>query len=172
MAVRDIINCLDPTLRKPSKPVERVDDDLRRLIDDMFETMYEAPGIGLAAIQLGIPRQVIITDVSGEEDEPAPLALINPRILWRSDETSLYNEGCLSLPEQFAEVERPARCRVAYIDPDGGEQEIEADGLLSTCLQHEVDHLDGVLFVDHLSKLKRDMIIRKIAKAEREKAVV
>lgn len=172
MAVRDIINCLDPTLRKPSAPVERVDDDLRRLIDDMFETMYEAPGIGLAAIQLGIARQVIIADVAGEEEEPSPLALINPQILWKSPETSIYSEGCLSLPEQFAEVERPARCRVAYIDTEGEKREIETDGLMSTCLQHEIDHLDGVLFVDHLSKLKRDMIIRKIAKAEREKALV
>lgn len=150
-----------------SAPVERVDDDLRRFMDSMLETMYEAPGIGLAAIQVGVPRRVVTIDVSPREGEGAegkPLFLVNPELLWRSDEMAVAEEGCLSIPEYFAEVERPARVRVGYVDREGKPQEIEAEGVLAVCLQHEIDHLDGKLFVDYLSKLKRDMVIRKFAK--------
>ena len=167
MAKLDIITLPDPKLRLVSAPVERVDDELRRFMDDMLETMYEAPGIGLAAIQVGVPRRVVTIDVSPREEgqERSPLFLINPEILTSVDDRSVYEEGCLSIPDYYAEVERPAGVRIRYLDRDGKENEIEADGLLSTCIQHELDHLDGKLFIDYLSRLKRDMVIRKFTKA-------
>ena len=166
MAKLDIITLPDPKLRLVSAPVERVDDDLRRFLDDMLETMYEAPGIGLAAIQVGEPRRVVTIDVSGRDDEEKkPLFLINPEILSSSDDRSVYEEGCLSIPDYYAEVERPASVRVRYLDRDGKLNELEAEGLLATCIQHEVDHLDGKLFIDYLSRLKRDMVVRKFVKA-------
>jgi peptide deformylase len=166
----EIITLPDKSLRTRSAPVERVDDELRRLMDDMLETMYEAPGIGLAGIQVGVPRRVITVDVAKREDEnadPDPLFLINPEILWTSDERAIHEEGCLSIPEYYAEVERPAAVRVRYLDRDGRLQEIEANNILAVCLQHEIDHLNGTLFIDHLSKLKRDMVIKKFSKQAR-----
>jgi peptide deformylase len=163
----DIITLPDRKLRLKSGPVERVDDDLRRLLDDMLETMYEAPGIGLAAIQVGIDRRLAVVDVAKREDEeaePKPLFLINPQIVSSSEERSLHEEGCLSIPEYYADVERPASVRVAFLDRNGKPQEIAASGILATCLQHEIDHMDGVLFIDYLSKLKRDMVIKKFKK--------
>ena len=168
MSKLDIITLPDRKLRMTSDPVERVDDDLRTFMDSMLETMYEAPGIGLAAIQVGVPRRVITIDVAsreeGEEAKPNPLFLVNPKILWRSDDIAAAEEGCLSIPEYFAEVERPAQVRVAYLDRDGKPHEIEADGMLAVVLQHEIDHLEGKLFIDYLSKLKRDMVIKKFTK--------
>ncbi|MEO1198984.1 MAG: peptide deformylase [Pseudomonadota bacterium] len=172
MAIREIITLPDPSLREVSVPVGAVDDDVRTLLSDMLETMYDAPGIGLAAIQIGVPKRLVVCDVSKDEDAPAPMALVNPEITWTSDETAIYDEGCLSIPEQYAEVERPASCRVRYLDRDGSEQEIEADGLLATCLQHEIDHLNGVLFIDHLSRLKRELLTRRFNKALKRKAAV
>ena len=158
----------DPILRKESKPVEKVDDELRRLLDDMLETMYAAPGIGLAAVQVGILKRLIVIDISKDKDKKEPLFLINPKIISKSKQTSTYEEGCLSLPGHFAEIERPAECEINFIDYNGKKKEIKADGLLSTCIQHEVDHLDGVLFIDYLSKLKKDMIIKKLVKHKKE----
>jgi peptide deformylase len=163
----DIITLPDRKLRMASAPVERVDDDLRRLMDSMLETMYAAPGIGLAGIQVNVPRRIVTIDVAKREDDSAsaqPLFLINPEILWRSDDIAVAEEGCLSIPEYFAEVERPAKVRVAYLDRDGKQQEMEAEGVLDVCLQHEIDHLDGKLFIDYLSKLKRDIVIKKFTK--------
>ena len=160
----------DPLLRTVSKPVERIDDDLKKFADDMLETMYEAPGIGLAAIQVGVPRRMLVLDVANkDEGEKQPMVVINPTVLRSSDERSVYEEGCLSIPEFYAEVERPASVRVRYTDLAGKEQEIEAEGLLATCLQHEIDHLDGALFIDYLSRLKRDRVIKKFAKAAKHK---
>lgn len=169
MAKLDIITLPDPKLRLVSAPVERIDDDLRRFMDDLLETMYEAPGIGLAAIQVGVPRRVVAVDVGPREEggERAPLFLINPEIVSSTEERSLYEEGCLSIPDYYAEVERPAGVRLRYLDREGRTNEIEADGLLATCIQHEIDHLDGRLFIDYLSRLKRDMVIRKFTKAAR-----
>ena len=158
----------DPILRKESKPVEKVDDELRRLLDDMLETMYAAPGIGLAAVQVGILKRLIVIDISKDKEKKDPLFLINPKIISKSKQTSTYEEGCLSLPGHFAEIERPAECEINFIDYNGKKKEIKADGLLSTCIQHEVDHLDGVLFIDYLSKLKKDMIIKKLVKHKKE----
>lgn len=153
-----------------SAPVERVDDETRRFMDQMLQTMYDAPGIGLAAIQVGEPRRLITIDAAREEEEKSPLFLVNPEIVWRSDdERSTYEEGCLSIPDYYAEVERPAKVRVRYVDYQGKPQELEADGLLATVIQHEVDHLNGVLFIDYLSKLKRDLVVRKFTKAARER---
>jgi peptide deformylase len=163
----EIITLPDRKLRTASVPVERIDDETRRFLDDMLETMYEAPGIGLAAIQVGVPRRMVTIDVARREDEdaePDPIFLINPEILWSSDERAVHEEGCLSIPEYYAEVERPASVRVRYLDRDGKLQEIEADSVLAVCLQHEIDHLDGTLFIDRLSKLKRDMVIKKFSK--------
>jgi peptide deformylase len=163
----EIITLPDRKLRLVSDPIERVDDDLRRFADQMLETMYEAPGIGLAAIQVGVPRRMLVLDVAQREDETAardPMVLINPEILSFSDETVVREEGCLSIPEYYAEVERPAELRVRFLDRDGKPQELEARGVLATCIQHEVDHLNGKLFIDYLSKLKRDMVIRKFTK--------
>jgi peptide deformylase len=165
MALRDIIILPDPRLRLVSKPVKTVDADVRRLVDDMFETMYQAPGIGLAAIQLGEPQRVITMDLAKQDDPPEPQVFINPEILSMSDDKATYEEGCLSIPEYYAEVERPAVVKVKYLDLKGKPQEIEASGLMATCLQHEIDHLNGVLFIDHISKLKRDRVIKKFIKA-------
>ncbi|NRP71889.1 Peptide deformylase [Ensifer psoraleae] len=165
MTIKPLIILPDPVLRQVSKPVETVDDDIRRLADDMLETMYDAPGIGLAAIQIGVPKRLLVLDVSKEDEEKSPLVFINPKIVRSSDERSVYEEGCLSIPDYYAEVERPAAITVEYLDRQGKEKTVEADGLLATCLQHEIDHLNGVLFIDHISKLKRDMVIRKFTKA-------
>jgi len=168
MAILPIIETPDPRLRVISKPVERVDDDLRRFMDDMLETMYDAPGIGLAAIQVGEPKRVLVIDLQ-ENDEKNPRYFVNPEIVWTSEEMSDYQEGCLSVPDVYGDVERPARVRVKYLDYNGEAREEELDGLLATCLQHEMDHLEGVLFIDHLSKLKRDMLLRKLEKARRQR---
>jgi peptide deformylase len=165
MALRDIIIIPDKRLRLVSEPAQRLDDELRRLVDDMFETMYDAPGIGLAAIQVGVPRRIITMDLAKKEDPKAPLVFINPQVLWSSEEKAVYEEGCLSIPEFYEEVERPAKVRVKYLDLDGNEQEVEAEQLLATCLQHEIDHLNGILFIDHISKLKRDRVLKKFTKA-------
>lgn len=172
MAILPIIETPDPRLRTISTPVELIDADLQRLIDDMFETMYDAPGIGLAAIQVGVPKRVLVMDLQEPEEEGGepvkrPMVFINPQIIEGSAELSIYNEGCLSVPDQFAEVERPATVRASWMDRDGRIHEETLDGLLATCLQHEMDHLEGVLFIDHLSKLKRDMVLKKLAKARR-----
>ena len=158
----------DPILRKKSEPVEKVDDHLRKFMREMLETMYEAPGIGLAAIQVGILKRLIVIDLARENEKKNPLFLINPEIIYRSKDTSIYEEGCLSLPGQFAEIERPSECTLKYIDFNGNKKELKADGLLATCIQHEVDHLDGILFIDYLSKLKKDMIIKKLVKHKKE----
>lgn len=154
----------DPLLRLVSEPVERIDDQVRRFADDMLETMYDAPGIGLAAIQVGEARRMLTIDLSKEDEPKAPQVFINPTIVATSDNLSVYEEGCLSIPDYYAEVERPEKITVQYLDLSGKEQVIEADGLLATCLQHEIDHLNGVLFIDHISKLKRDMVVKKFKK--------
>lgn len=164
MAIKSLVLLPDPILREVSKPLERVDDDVRRFADDMLETMYDAPGIGLAAIQVGEPLRMLTVDVSGDEDEKQPLVLINPEIVATGAEASVYEEGCLSIPDYYADVERPASVTVSYLDREGKSQTLEAEGLLSTCIQHELDHLNGVLFIDHISKLKREMVIRKFKK--------
>ena len=169
MALRDIIKLPDKRLRQVSKPVGKIDAELRRLIDDMFETMYEAPGIGLAAIQVGVAKRIITMDLHKKDEPRDPHVFINPEILWTSEERATYEEGCLSIPEYYEEVERPAQVKVAYLDRDGARQEIDANGLFATCLQHEIDHLEGILFVDHLSRLKRSMALKKLVKAQRLK---
>lgn len=172
MTIKPLIILPDPLLRQPSAPVERIDDAIRRLSDDMLETMYDAPGIGLAGIQIGEPIRILVIDLVKEEDEEKkPQVFLNPEILTRSDEMSTYEEGCLSIPDYYAEVERPASVRLRYLDLAGQTREIEADGLLATCLQHEIDHLNGVLFIDHISKLKRDMVVKKFTKAASRKVV-
>jgi peptide deformylase len=171
MTIKPLIILPDPLLRQVSKPFERVDDALLKLADDMLETMYDAPGIGLAGIQIGVARRILVVDVSREEDEKNPIVMINPEIIRSSDERSVYEEGCLSIPEYYAEVERPASVTVKHIGRDGKEHVIEADGLLATCLQHEIDHLDGVLFIDHISRLKREMVVKRFTKAAKAKAV-
>ena len=168
MSQRKIVIEPDPILRKKSESLEKVDDEVRKLLDDMLETMYAAPGIGLAAVQVGILKRIIVIDISKDQEKKTPLFLINPEIISRSKKTSVYEEGCLSLPGHFAEIERPAECNVKYIDYHGKKKEIKASGLLSTCIQHEVDHLNGVLFIDYLSKLKRDMIVKKLVKHKKE----
>lgn len=165
MTIKPLIILPDPILREVSAPLEAINDEARRLADDMLETMYDAPGIGLAAIQIGVPRRMLVLDVSKDGEEKSPLVFINPEIVSSSDDRSVYEEGCLSIPDYYAEVERPATITVRFLDRDGREQTVEADGLLATCLQHEIDHLNGVLFIDHISKLKRDMVIRKFTKA-------
>jgi len=172
MARLPIIVAPDPRLKQRSIPVERVDDDLRRLMDDMLETMYAAPGIGLSAVQVGVPRRVIVIDVAHEGEERAPLRLVNPEIVWASDDKAALEEGCLSLPDHYAEVVRPRAVRVRFLDHENEIREIAAEGLLGQCIQHEMDHLDGVLFVDHLSAVRRNMILRKLAKARRSAAPV
>ena len=168
MALREIIILPDKRLRLKSEPIKRIDATIRKLVNDLFETMYEAPGIGLAAIQIGVPKRVVTMDLSKKEDDHKPQIFINPEVIWKSAETSKYEEGCLSIPEFYEEVERPAQVKVKYLDIDGNAQEIEASGLLATCLQHEIDHINGVLFIDYISKLKRDRIVKKFAKAAKK----
>ena len=168
MPQRKIVIEPDPILREKSATLEKVDDEIRALLDDMLETMYAAPGIGLAAVQVGILKRLIVIDVSREKEKKNPLFLVNPEIIFKSNDTSVYEEGCLSLPGHFAEIERPAECQVRYIDYNGKKKEMRANGLLATCIQHEVDHLNGILFIDYLSKLKRDMIIKKLVKNKKE----
>lgn len=168
MTIKKILVEPDPILRKKCESLEKVDDQVRKLMDDMLETMYKAPGIGLAAIQLGILKRIVVIDISKENEKQNPLFLINPVITKKSKNTSIYEEGCLSIPGQFAEIERPAECTLRYINYQGKNKELKADGLLATCIQHEVDHLDGILFIDYLSKLKKDMIIKKLVKQKKE----
>ena len=168
MTTKNIIIEPDPILRKKSEPVLKVDLNLQNLMNDMLETMYSAPGIGLAAVQIGILKRLIVIDISKENEKKNPLFLINPQIIKKSKETSLYEEGCLSLPGHFAEIERPAECSLDYIDFDGKKKNLKAKGLLATCIQHEMDHLEGVLFIDYLSKMKKDMIIKKLIKHKKE----
>jgi peptide deformylase len=167
MAKRDILIIPDKRLRLKSEPVTAIDKDVRALIDDMFETMYDAPGIGLAAIQIGIPKRVITMDLAKKDEPKAPQVFINPEVTWASDQKATYEEGCLSIPEYYEEVERPNAVRVKFLDREGKPQQLEASGLLATCLQHEIDHINGVLFIDHISKLKRDMIVKKFKKAQK-----
>ena len=168
MTKRKIITEPNIILRKKSVTLEKVDDDLRELMDDMLETMYAAPGIGLAGVQVGILKRLIVIDVSKDEEKKNPLYLINPEIISKSSKTSVYEEGCLSLPGYYAEIERPAECQIEYIDYHGKKKEMKASGLLATCIQHEIDHLNGILFIDYLSKLKKDMIIKKLVKHKKE----
>lgn len=178
MSVLPIVEIPDPRLRLMCAPVETIDDEVRQLVSDMTETMYDARGIGLAAIQVGVARRVVVIDLqereSEDEEKPEavrdPKAYINPEIVSVSEEMSRYQEGCLSIPEQYAEVERPARCRVSWLDVDGARHEEDMDGLLATCMQHEIDHLNGVLFIDHITRLKRDMLLKKLAKARKNAA--
>src|SRR5262245_5787469 len=169
MSIKPLINLPDPILRQVSRPVERIDDSLRKLAGDMLDTMYDAPGIGLAAIQVGEPLRMLVIDLAKEGEQPAPYVFVNPEIVESSEDRSVYEEGCLSIPDYYAEVERPASVRVKYLDRNGKAQEIAADGLMATCLQHEIDHLNGVLFIDHISKLKRDMVVKKFKKLARDK---
>ena len=179
MAILRIYETPDPVLRQISTPVQKVDDDLRALIADMFETMYDAPGIGLAAVQVGVPKRLLVMDLQepADPDNPdspvlkEPRVFINPEILWASETSVPYTEGCLSVPDQYAEVLRPDRIRARWLDERGKAHEEELDGLLAICLQHEMDHLEGVLFIDHLSKLKRDMVLKKLAKARKERSL-
>jgi peptide deformylase len=171
MALLPIITAPDPRLKIKAKPVAKVDDKVRGLMDDMLETMYHAIGIGLAAPQVGAAQRVLVIDVAREGEKPQPMRIANPEIVWRSEELMMANEGCLSLPEHYADVERPAAIRLRYLDHENEIREIEAKGLLATCLQHEIDHLDGVLFVDHISALKRGMILRKLQKAKRARTL-
>ena len=168
MTQRNIIIEPDTILRKKSETLEKVDNEVRELMDDMLETMYAAPGIGLAAVQVGILKRLIVIDISKEKEKKNLLFLINPEIIFKSKNTSVYEEGCLSLPGYFAEIERPAECQIEYIDYEGKKKEMKANGLLATCIQHEVDHLNGILFIDYLSKLKKDMIIKKLVKHKKE----
>jgi peptide deformylase len=167
MTMRDIIIAPDPRLKAKSEPVETVDDDLRALMDDMLETMYDAPGIGLAAIQLGVAKRVIVTDLAKDDEDPDPHFFINPEITWASEDLHLYEEGCLSLPEYYEEVERPAEIKVSFLDYHGKARELHCKEMLAVCVQHEIDHLEGILFVDHLTRLKRQMILRKLTKAKK-----
>lgn len=194
MSIRDIIHLPDPVLREISKPVERIDADLLRVLDDMLETMYDAPGIGLAGVQIGVPLRIVTVDIGDPDEEtqieenaepddestpegrrkararrkPNPFFLINPKILTSSEERTVYEEGCLSIPEYYADVERPAAVKIAYLDRQGKQQVMDADGLMATCLQHEIDHLDGRLFIDHISRLKRDMVVKKFSKIAKQ----
>ena len=168
MALLPILTAPDPRLKKKCKPVEAVDDDVRRLMDDMLETMYAAPGIGLAAVQIGVPQRVITMDLAKKDDPKAPQVFINPEVIWQADERSTYEEGCLSIPEYYEEVERPSAVRVKYLGLDGKPQEVEASGLLATCLQHEIDHTNGILFIDYISKLKRSMVMKRFKKAAKK----
>jgi peptide deformylase len=170
MALREILILPDKRLRLVSEPVKTITADIRKLVEDMFETMYEAPGIGLAAIQVGTPKRVVTMDLAKKEEPKNPQVFINPEIVAASQETAVYEEGCLSIPEFYEDVERPAKVKVKYLDLDGQPHEIDAEGLFATCIQHEIDHLNGVLFIDHISKLKRDRVIKKFAKAAKRAA--
>ena len=168
MTKKQILVIPDPLLRKVSEPVTLVDTEVKNLMDDMLETMYAAPGIGLAAVQVGVLKRIIVIDLSKEDEKKDPLFIVNPQITFKSDKLISYEEGCLSIPNQFAEVKRPSSCKVNFLDYEGKKREINADGLLATCIQHEVDHLNGVLFIDHLSKLKKDLILKKTKKQIKE----
>ncbi|WP_339950917.1 peptide deformylase [uncultured Albimonas sp.] len=170
MSLRPILIHPDPRLKKAAEAVPEPDDALRRLVEDMLETMYDAPGVGLAGPQVGVMKRLFVMDVAGKEEAPQPLALINPEILWRSDETSTYEEGCLSIPDIYEEVTRPARVAVRWMDPEGAPREAEFEGLAATCAQHEIDHLDGKLFIDYLGSVKRGLITQKMKKLKRERA--
>lgn len=169
MTIRPILTAPDPRLKAVSEPVEKVDDEIRKLADDLIESMYAADGIGLAAIQVGVPKRMLVMDIAQAQGKREPMVFINPRIVWASDEMATFEEGCLSVPDIWDDVERPAKIRAEYLDRDGKQQTLEAEGLLATCLQHEMDHLEGILFLDHLSKLKRSIALRKLAKAKRLK---
>ena len=172
MAIRPILLIPDQRLKTESELVTDITDEIRTLAADMLETMYDAPGIGLAAVQIGVMKRLLVIDVAGKEEPRAPMVVINPEITWASDEEfSIHEEGCLSIPDYYEEVERPAKIRVRYMDLDGTTQEIDAEGILATCLQHEIDHLDGVLFIDHLSRLKRDRVMKKFTKAAKREVV-
>jgi peptide deformylase len=164
MAIREILVVPDPVLKQKSLPVEKVDDELRALMDDMLETMYAAPGIGLAAIQVGVPKQVIVMDLARPDEPPAPRHFVNPEILWSSDDLEPYEEGCLSIPDIYDEVERPSKVKLRYLNYQGEQVEEEAEGLYAVCIQHEMDHLKGVLFIDYLSRLKRERAVAKVKK--------
>jgi len=172
MSVKPILTEPNKILRQISKPVESIGDEERRLMDDMLDTMYAAPGIGLAAIQIGVPKRIIVMDISRDEDKKEPRYFVNPVIKNKNNETSKYEEGCLSVPDQFAEIERPNECEVEYLDYNGKKKLLKADGLLATCIQHEMDHLEGVLFIDYLSKLKKSMIIKKLSKNKSNRIIV
>ena len=169
MAIKTILTAPDPRLKKKSQPVASVDADVRQLMDDMLETMYAAPGIGLAAPQVDVLKRVIVLDIDREDTKTGPLLMANPEIVEASDEDATYEEGCLSLPEHYSDVVRPAKVTVRYLDRDGAQKDLACEGLLATCVQHEIDHLDGILFVDHISSLKRNMILRKLLKTRKEK---
>ena len=164
MTLRQILTEPNPTLRQKSLKVDQVDKDLQKLMDDMLETMYAAPGIGLAAIQVGVPKRVIVLDIAPKDGPRNPMFFVNPEIIKKSDNNSTYEEGCLSVPGQFAEIDRPDKCHIKYLDYHGQSKEIKAEGMLATCIQHEMDHLEGILFIDYLSKLKKSMIIKKLSK--------
>ena len=168
MAIKTILTVPDPILRKKSLQVDKVDKEIKKLMDDMLETMYKAPGIGLAAVQIGVLKRVVVMDISRETDKKEPMYFVNPEIVWKSNEKTTYEEGCLSIPNQFANIERSEKCTVKYLDYFGAEKEIKAEGLLATCIQHEIDHLNGILFIDYLSKLKKDIIVKKILKNKKE----
>ena len=168
MAVRKILTEPDPILRQKSQPVDIVDDLTRKLMDDMLETMYLAPGIGLAAIQIGVPKRIIVLDISKDPEKKEPMYFVNPVIVSTSKNNITYEEGCLSVPGQFVEIDRPDRCHIQYLDYNGNHKELKSEGLLATCIQHEIDHLDGILFIDYLSNLKKSMIIKKLSKQKKE----
>ena len=172
MTKRKIIIEPDPILRKKSEALETVNDELRSLMDDMLETMYDAPGIGLAAIQIGVPKRIIVMDISRDENKKEPMYFVNPIIKNKNEEQAKYEEGCLSVPDQFAEIERPNACEVEYLDYKGKKQLLKAKGLLATCIQHEMDHLEGILFIDYLSKLKKSMIIKKLSKIKLNRKIL
>ena len=167
MALRKILTEPNKILREKSMPVEKIDEDLQKLMDDMLETMYAAPGIGLAAIQVGVPKRVIVLDIAPKDEPRNPMFFVNPEIIKKSDNNSTYEEGCLSVPGQFAEIDRPDKCHIKYLDYHGQSKEIKAEGMLATCIQHEMDHLEGILFIDYLSKLKKSMIIKKLSKQKK-----
>ena len=168
MALKKILTEPNKILRQKSLPVEKVDGELQKLIDDMLETMYAAPGIGLAAIQVGVPKRVIVLDIASKDEPKNPMCFINPEIIEKSETNSTYEEGCLSVPGQFAEIDRPSKCYLKYLDYYGQPKELKAEGMLATCIQHEMDHLEGILFIDYLSKLKRSMIVKKLSKQKKE----
>jgi len=170
MAIRPILHIPTPCLREVAAPVVEINDEIKTLIKDMLDTMYDAPGVGLAAPQIGVMHRVIVMDPAGEEEEPTPLAMINPKITWLSDELRVHQEGCLSIPEYYEDVERPDACKVTYLDQDGKSHDLECTGLLSTIVQHEIDHLDGKLFIDYLSRLKRERVLKKFKKIAKRAA--
>ncbi len=168
MTLKKILTVPDNMLRQKSIPVKTIDKDIQNLMDDMLQTMYHAPGIGLAAIQIGVPKRVVVMDLSKEGDKKKPMYFVNPEITWKSNSNSTYEEGCLSIPGQFAKIERSKKCKIKFLDYNGDQKELNADGLLSTCIQHEIDHLNGILFIDHLSKLKKEIILKKVSKSKKE----